>query len=280
MEEIINKLFIRFKLHDLFPKITSLLAKRRIDPTFFIIGFQKAGTTTLYDQIMDLPYFEKGVAKEVPEMSKKSPDRNRFKLYFPSKKKGFKTGNACHLDIYSPYGASNIKKNFPESKLIVIMRNPIDRAYSHFLMDKRFGWIGDKVSFEDYIDFEMKILEKINTNNIFELYNNTKWLNYPFGMPVGKGIYYTYIKNLIDNNINFLPICLENYNRNFETEFHKVLKFLDVENVDISNIKIKYSNKNKIDSKMSDASRNKLKYFYNEHNNELFKLLGVDYPWN
>ena len=75
------------------------------------------------------------------------------------------------------------------------MRNPIDRAYSHFLMDKRFGWIGDKVSLEDYIDFEMKILEKINTNNIFELYNNTKWLNYPFGMPVER-IYYTYIKIL------------------------------------------------------------------------------------
>ena len=81
-------------------------------------------------------------------------------------------------------------------------------------------------------------------------------------------------------HINFLPICLENYNRNFETEFHKVLQFLDVENVDISKIKIKYSNKNKIDSKMSDASRDQLKYFYNEHNNELFKLLGVDYPWN
>ena len=280
MEEIINKLFLRYSLHDSFPKITSLLASRRIDPTFFIIGFQKAGTTTLYDQIMDLPNFKKGVAKEVPEMSKKNPNKNRFKLYFPPKKKGFKTGNACHLDIYSPYGASNINKNFPESKLIVIMRNPIDRAYSHFLMDKRFGWIGNKVSFEDYIDFEMKILEKINTKNIFELYNNTKWLNYPFGMPVGKGIYHTYVKNLTDNNINFLPICLENYNRNFETEFHKVLQFLDVENVDISKIKIKYSNKNKIDSKMSDSSRDQLKYFYNDHNNELFKLLGVDYPWN
>ena len=73
------------------------------------------------------------------------------------------------------------------------MRNPTE-AYSHFLMDKKFGWIGEKVSFDDYIDFELKILDKIDKEDIVDLYGNTKWLNFPFRTPVGKGIYYTYIK--------------------------------------------------------------------------------------
>ena len=280
MEKIIIKLFIRFRLHDLFPKIASFLARGRMDPFFFIIGFQKSGTTTLYEQIMELPIFKKGIAKEVSEMSKKTPNKSHFKLFFPKKNGKFKTGNACHLDIYSPFGALNIKEHFPQSKLIVIMRNPTERAYSHFLMDKKFGWIGEKVSFDDYIDFELKILEKIDAENIFDLHNNTKWLNFPFGMPVGKGIYYTYIKNLIDNNINFLPICLENYNQNFEIEFNKLISYLEVDNIDISKIEIKYSNKSKIESQMTDYSRGRLKEFYEIYNDKLFDLLGVEYPWN
>ena len=279
MERLIVRMFLRYSLHKSFPNFANVLARQRMDPFFFIIGFQKAGTTSLYDQIMDLPMFEKGIAKEVSEMSKKSCNKSYFKLFFPKKNKKFKTGNACHLDIYSPHGVLNIKKHFPDSKLIVIMRNPFERAYSHFLMDQKFGWIGEKVTFDDYIDFELKILEKINKEDVVDLYSNTKWLNYPFGMPVGKGIYYTYIKNLLDNDIEFLPICLEDYNQNFEVEFNKIINYLEVENVDISKIKIKHSNKSKLDSQMSEYSRHKLKGFYEIYNNKLFDLLDVEYPW-
>ncbi len=279
MERLIIRVFLRYGLHNSFPKVTALLAKRRMEPYFFVIGFQKAGTTSLYDQIMDLPMFEKGINKEVPEMSKKACNKNYFKLFFPKKNKKYRTGNACHLDIYSPHGVINIKKHFPQSKLIVIMRNPSDRAYSHFLMDKRFGWIGEKVSFDDYIDFELKILEKINTENIYELYNNTKWLNHPFGMTVGKGIYYTYIKNMIDNGIDFLPVCLENYQSNFEIEFKKILNFLDLDNVNFHDMTIKHSNKNISNKSMSEYSKQKLDSFYKQYNGKLFDLIGVKYPW-
>lgn len=279
MESLINKIFLRFSLHNSFPNVASFLAKRRMDPFFFIIGFQKSGTTTLYEQIMEHPLFEKGIAKEVPEMSKKLPNKSYFKLFFPKKNKGFKTGNACHLDIYSPYGALNIKKHFPHSKLLVIMRNPTERAYSHFLMDKKFGWIGEKVSFDDYIDFELKILEKIDKEDIVDLYGNTKWLNFPFGMPVGKGIYYTYIKNLVDNEIEFLPICMENYSQNFEFEYNKIINYLEIDDVDVSKIKIKHSNKRNSDSPMSEYSRNNLDAFYFRYNEKLFDLLGDEYPW-
>ncbi len=279
MERLIVKFFLRYGLHKSFPKSVGFLANRRMDPYFFIVGFQKSGTTSIYEQLMELPLFEKGLGKEVPEMSKRFCDKNYFKLFFPKKKGDSITGNACHLDIYSPYGVLNIKNHFPKSKIIIIMRNPTERAYSHFLMDKKFGWIGKKVSFDDYIDFEFKILEKINIEDINELYENTKWLNYPFGMLVGKGIYYTYVKNMKDNGIDFLPICLENYHKNFEIEFQNILNFLEINNYDFSKIKIKHSNKKKSNEAISLESRLKLDLFYEKYNHKLFDLIGYKYPW-
>jgi hypothetical protein len=279
MERLIVRFFLRYGLHNSFPKVAAFLAKRRMDPYFFIVGFQKSGTTSIYEQLMEIPLFEKGLAKEVPEMSKKSCNKNYFKLFFPKKNAKYITGNACHLDIYSPHGVVNIKNHFPNSKIIVIMRNPSDRAYSHFLMDKKFGWIGEKVSFDDYIDFELKILEKINIEDVNELYENTKWLNHPFGMLVGKGVYYTFIKNMVDNGIDFLPVCLENYQKNFDFEFKKILNFLEIENNDFSKTKIKHSNRNILNEIISDNSRSKLDSFYKEYNEKLFDLIGFKYPW-
>ena len=109
MEEIINKLFIRFKLHDLFQN--HLIISQKEDRSHFYNWISESWYNNIIYQIMDLPYFEKGVAKEVPEMSKKVLIET-VSNYISSLKKGFKTGNACHLDIYSPYGASNIKKTF------------------------------------------------------------------------------------------------------------------------------------------------------------------------
>ena len=173
LERKIVNAIIRFGLHESFPKVTNFFAKKRMDPYFFIIGFQKAGTTSIYNQLMDLPIFVKGIGKEIAELAKVNPNKDYFKLFFPKKKNNYKTGNASHLDIYSPYGVMNIKKHFPNSKIIVILRNPTERAYSHFLMDKKFGWIGKNVSFEDYIDFEIKILENVDITSIYDLYSNT-----------------------------------------------------------------------------------------------------------
>ncbi len=279
MEGLFVRIILRYGLHNSFPKVTRFLAKRRMDPYFFIIGFQKAGTTSLYEQLMDLSLFVQGNAKEVPEMTKKECNKSYFKLFFPKKNKNHKTGNACHLDIYSPYGGLNIKKHFPNSKIIVIMRNPTERAYSHFLMDKKFGWIGEKVSFEDYIDFELKILEKINLEDINDLYTNTKWLNHPFGMTVGKGVYYTYVKNLLENGLEFLPVCLENYENNFHEEFENILRFLNLNEFDVTKIDVKHANKSKSNKTMSINTRDKLDDFYKDYNNKLFDLIGTKYPW-
>ena len=48
-------------------------------------------------------------------------------------------GEASHCYLYEPKAVERIKSCIPEAKLIAILRNPVDRAYSHFLHMVRNG---------------------------------------------------------------------------------------------------------------------------------------------
>ena len=49
--------------------------------------------------------------------------------------------------LYYPEVARNIYSYNPKAKIIAMVRNPVDRAFSHYLMDKRLGYV--EKSFED-----------------------------------------------------------------------------------------------------------------------------------
>ena len=54
---------------------------------------------------------------------------------------------------------------------------------------------------------------------------------------------------------------MENYSQNFEFEYNKIINYLEIDDVDVSKIKIKHSNKRNSDSPMSEYSRNNLDAF-------------------
>lgn len=276
-------MIIKYQLYYKYPRFTNMIARRKMEPSFLLIGTQKSGTTALYDQLMELPVFQPASAKEIPDLSYGHCRVDLYKIKFPYKKKGLTTGNACHLDMYSPFGAINIKKHFPKAKLIVIMRDPVDRAYSHYKMDRKFNWIGDKVTFQDYVKFELSVLNKLdNIYNIEELYNNTRLFNAPFGMTVGKGVYHTFLKHFDELGLNYLPVCLEEYNSDFKNQFKKILDFLELDEGGEKFSEMKHSNKSirkGEDSHEFDVVRNELIEFYQPHNEKLFKQLGTNYPW-
>lgn len=276
----VSKTIIDHKLYYKFPRITNLIASLKTKPYFLLVGAQKCGTTTLYDQLIDLPMFQPAYAKEIPDLSFEHCKIDLYRLQFPFKKKGKLTGNACHLDMYSPYGAINIKRYFPDAKIIFLLRDPVDRAYSHFNMDKKFNWIGEAVKFEDYVDFEMSILKNLeNIYDLKELYKNTRLFNFPFGLPIGKGIYYSQIKHFNDLDLKYLTVSLEIFNKDFENEINRILNFLEINEKPEFKINMKKSNVSKSQNKIPKAIEERLIDFYKPHNKKLFDLLGTEYPW-
>lgn len=116
-------------------------AKDNID--FLIIGAEKAGTTALFRYIWRHPELYLPYQKEVNFFA----DENRFdrgvpwyiETYFSDADERKLWGEVSPQYMGYTCAPSRIKAAFPEVKLISILRNPIDRSYSHYRMAVRRG---------------------------------------------------------------------------------------------------------------------------------------------
>ena len=134
---------------------------------FFIVGAPKAGTTSLYHYLNEHPQIEMSLQKEPDYFSDKeiqiqglyySKNRidteEKYNGLFNTQKKDVIFGEGSVSYLFYPTVAQDIKVYNPMAKIIIMLRNPIDRAFSHYLMDYRLGLVSD--SFEDIINKKSK----------------------------------------------------------------------------------------------------------------------------
>lgn len=131
-------------------------------PNFLLIGTMKAGTTSLYYYLKQHPQVYMSPVKapdfftlEGRELDFNGPEgRAHINRWISENKatsieeyralfRGVSTetaiGEATPVYLYSPEALSRIKHHIPEAKLIAVLRNPADRAYSAFLHCVRDG---------------------------------------------------------------------------------------------------------------------------------------------
>ncbi len=113
-------------------------------PSFVIIGAQKAGTTSLYDYLSRVPGIRPARRKEVhyfDENYKRGPAwyASQFPLALPGRRRDWITGEASPYYLLHPWAPSRLAADLPDAKLVVMLRNPVDRAYSAWSMRCRMG---------------------------------------------------------------------------------------------------------------------------------------------
>jgi hypothetical protein len=125
-------------------------------PTFFIIGQGKAGTTALFQYLSSHPSIAPPLVKE-PHYWSCFHDLGPawYESIFPRlpKTSGVITGEGSVTYLMSPDAPLRVKKELPHVKLIVLLREPVSRAYSEYCMDIRLG--RQKASFEEAIAGEL-----------------------------------------------------------------------------------------------------------------------------
>jgi len=112
-------------------------------PNCFILGAGKSGTTSLYYHMKEHPEIFLTEVKEPTFFSEgfqviKNPIKY-FELYDLVSTERI-IGEASHAYLSNPTTAKVLKALFPESKFIVILRNPADRAYSLYHHMRREGY--------------------------------------------------------------------------------------------------------------------------------------------
>jgi tetratricopeptide (TPR) repeat protein len=128
-------------------------------PTFFIIGQAKAGTTALFQYLSRHPAIVSPLVKE-PQYWSIYYDLGAawYESLFPRlpETSGLITGEGSVTYLNDPDAPARVRKKLPHVKLIVLLREPVSRAYSEYWMDVRLG--RRKASFEEVIAGELSQL--------------------------------------------------------------------------------------------------------------------------
>jgi Sulfotransferase family len=180
-------------------------------PNFLVIGAMKSGTTALYYYLAQHPEIYMSPVKEpnffcsVGQASRHDSSVAHLETYeslFEDVSGEKAIGEASHCYLYEPKAVARIQQYLPDAKFVAILRDPVDRAYSHFLHMVRNGT-------EPLTDFaEALVAEEARACQ------DRRFQDY-----VGRGLYYDQLRRYFDV---------------FGRERVKVFLYEDLSNVPIS----------------------------------------------
>lgn len=117
--------------------------QRRL-PDFAIIGAQKGGTTSLHHYLTAHPDVAPAAKKEIHFFDFHfARGVEWYRAHFPLQVQGHDgsglTGEASPSYLFHPEAGARMRATVPDIKLIAMLRNPVDRAYSQYQMNVRKG---------------------------------------------------------------------------------------------------------------------------------------------
>lgn len=187
-------------------------------PNLFIVGVAKAGTTALAELLTQHPdiyfsefkepnYFSHKYLLENPVYYKElSIDKLQDYLDLFENKEQRYLGEASVSYFNYPESAEKIKQFNPDSKTILILRNPVRRALSHYLMDRRLG----------YVNFSLE-----------EIIHHPEKHPLHYHQYINQSLYFDRLARFLDEFKDSLLVL--KWTPNLELEMSRILSFLDLE---------------------------------------------------
>jgi len=241
-------------------------------PDFIIIGCQRGGTTSLYNHIASHPDVESASQKELHFFDFNfDKGLDWYKDQFPDNKI---TGEASPYYIIHPHAPRRIAQAKPDVKIIILLRNPVDRAYSNYNFEVKIGH--EKLSFEDAIKIETERLEgEVEKMTKDESYYSYAHHHFTY---LERGKYADQLKNWFKyfNNDQILILKSESFFDNVQMNLKTVFEFLNLSNK--SEIEKKIYNQGNYPPLELDI-RKELSEYFAPYNKRLYSYLGRDFGW-
>ncbi len=276
----------------------------RLLPDFIIIGTQRGGTTSLYYYLTEHPGIIPALDKEIHFFDVHYRQGLRwYRSQFPTslhkyyaehiQKHHFITGESSPYYMFHPLLPKRLAAVMPQVKLIVLLRNPVDRAYSHYWLVTQEG--KEPLPFTEAIQREEERLageqEKLLT---IENYQGLNHRRYSY---LARGIYVDQLKMWMERfpQEQFLILKSEDlYERPAEI-VKQTLAFLDVPGSEIHTGNKEFKRKvylqyrepgpkgyknNQKPPKLDPGMRKYLVEYFKPHNARLYEFLGRDFGWD
>lgn len=244
-----------------------------------IIGTQRGGTSTLFETLSNCSNIASSSKKELHYFDNPKSFMPSLAAY-----SGKFTGVGVRMEaspsyLYIPIVPKRIKAMLSQARFIVLLRNPIDRAFSHFALVQRFRSDADirrSLTFEDAL--------KLEDTETVKSFHGLLYYSY-----LSRGRYIEQFQNWFSyfSRDRFLIIKSEDYFSSPECEVLKCLSFALGEEPVTPEITLvnRFSTMSPVHTvkdygSIGEELRRKLQTYFQPYNEQLYTLLGRDFKWD
>ena len=258
----------------------------RVLPDFVIIGVHKGGTTSLYDYLAAHPQVVPAFEKEVHYFdSRYDGDEASYRMSFPNtarmaavaRRHGQAiTGEASPYYISHPHIPARVKAMVPDARLVLVLRDPVDRAISAFHHNRRRTSNEPLETLDDAIDRELNELADEQQKLIEDERHDD--FEYAWHCYLTRGIYVDQLRWWHEQfpREQLMVVQSERLGERPAEVFDEVRRFLGLSQW--APAEFRRSNTNTYDD-IDPALRERLRAFFAPHNERLFDYLGERYDW-
>ena len=275
-------------------------------PTLFVLGARKGGTTSLIQYVSKHEQFEAAQLNgqkvgEVFFFSNKfwKPNEKQWNWYKSNFPQNVMSGESSVTYLVHCQVPQRIFKSCGEhAKIVMLLRNPVDRFVSNFLMrvnvkDKFYGSkYREETSISSIVEEELKFYQNKTSNisspNVQQGWQDTRCRFLPTESMIFEGMYYVHLLNWMCNfpAETIMIINSEEFFSNTSVILNQVIQFLGLHPLEQEKLKeiasVTY-NQGSHDiprhRKLSKRDRQKLNKVFEPFNTALFQLLNWNIDW-
>ncbi|WP_179351883.1 sulfotransferase domain-containing protein [Winogradskyella vidalii] len=287
-----NKKILKQTIKRIIPK------KKEAKVSLFLVGAQKAGTSALHNYLIKHKEIQGGVQKELNFFNYQE-NFEQGTTFYHSKFKPVLCykHDPIRIDSTPQYLMDNeiakkIHNYNPNSKIVILLREPTSRAFSAWNMYKQFSelnienkkkLIANNISISNEKKFKKLIDSKpfISFDEFVDRELNNSETNGIYPNILRRGVYVDQVKAYLDCfGVNNVMVFESNYFRNNKVEVtNKILNALGLSGLQIKDDQLKDVHTRTYENSIKDDNQKRLIDFYKPYNEKLFKLINQRFDW-
>jgi len=254
-------------------------------PDFLVIGTKRGGTTSLAAYLHEhpdvAPMFPRAAVPKGVRFFDDRYDRGArwYRSHFPTERarRGSPpkiAGEATAHYLFDPRAPQRAVDLVPDARIIALLRDPTERAFSHHRERTRQGV--ETLSFEDALAAEDdRLAGELERMLADPSYVSVEREHHSYR---AQGCYATYLPAWVERfgRDRVLVIVSERFYADPAREYHRALAFLGLSSHDATYVA---HNARPLTSDLDPATRDELDRFFEPHTRELERFLGEELPW-
>jgi hypothetical protein len=258
----------------------------RMVPSFVLAGAQRCGTTSLFRALLDHPavvgpvhhkgvnYFDVGYAEGWDWYQAHFPLRSLASARTRPAGEDAVTFDASGYYIYHPHAAARLAKDLPDAKVLVMLRDPIERAFSAYRHEFARGY--ETETFERALELEDERVEpELEKMQVDPTYASFSHRHHSYQR---RGFYAEQLTRFTDGlgRDQVLVVDSDDFFRRPEQEYARIIAFLGLRAHQPSHFDQWNARPG---SPMSDLARQRLTAAFEPHDAALEEMLGHPASW-